>query len=56
MPATRDNDINSIPAVRNLVVPGAEVLAGTHAIRAVARWIAECGVVVREYYTSNVED
>jgi hypothetical protein len=41
---------------RNLVVPVVGDLAGPHAIRAVAGWLAERGVGVSEYYTSNVED
>ena len=41
---------------RNLVVPVVGDLAGTHAIRAMAGWLAERGVGVSEYYTSNVED
>ena len=41
---------------RNLVVPVVGDLAGPHTIRAVADWLAERGVGVSEYYTSNVED
>ena len=41
---------------RNLVVPVVGDLAGAHAMRGVAGWLAERGVGVSEYYTSNVED
>ena len=41
---------------RNLVVPVVGDLAGPTAVKAIARWLAERGVGVSEYYTSNVED
>ena len=54
----RDEDFQWVKQLqaKNLVVPVVGDLAGPHAIRAVAGWLAERGVGVSEYYTSNVED
>src|SRR5262249_17444150 len=41
---------------RNLVVPVTGDFAGTHAIRAIGRFLRERGLVVSMFYVSNVED
>ena len=41
---------------KNLVVPVVGDLAGPRAMRAIAGWLAQRGVGVSAYYTSNVED